>query len=157
MDRLESPSRIRRAGVTAAIFGLGVVTGLAVSRSIQPATASPTPPGVMQPALFAPGGPMAEARRQQMNEMVSFLKETLELDAGQEVAFDRLHERVQGEVDRVIAEIGPGITATVQEAALEMRSILTPEQVQRLLDTPMPMATPFQPRMLLGPDSAGGR
>ena len=157
MDSMDKPSRLRSAGIMAAVFGLGLVAGLFVGRSIKPAAANPAPPMAMLPQPFAPDGPIAEARRQQMEEMVAFLKETLELDAEQEVAFDRLHERVQSRVDSVIAEIGPGITAMVQESALELRSILNEEQFQRLLETPMPNSSPFQPRILFGQDSAGGR
>ena len=141
-----------------AVFGLGLVGGLAIGRSVEPATANPAlPPIPTQPEWFTPDGVIAETRRQQMDEMAAFLKETLELDEEQEVAFDRLNDRVRGEMEQLLAETGPRIMSTVQGAALELRSILTEEQVQRLLDTEMPMATPFEPRMLLGADSAGGR
>ncbi|MEM7414859.1 MAG: hypothetical protein AAF389_05125 [Gemmatimonadota bacterium] len=158
MDRIESPSRWRRAGVMAAVFGLGLVAGLAIGRSIEPAAANPVlPPIPTDPEWFTPDGMIAETRRQQMDEMAAFLKETLELDAEQEVAFDQLNDRVRGEMEQLLAETGPRIMSTVQGAALELRSILTEEQVRRLLETEMPMATPFEPRMLLGADSAGGR
>lgn len=157
MDSTQRPSPWRRAGIMAAVFGLGLVGGLAIGRSIEPATAGPPPPIVLQPELFAPGGAMAEARRQQMDEMATFLKETLELSAEQEVAFDQLHEQVRGEMERVMAEVAPEVLSTVQASALELRAILTDEQVQRLLDTPMPMPTPFEPRVLFRPDSVGGR
>ena len=158
MDRIESPSRWRRAGVLAAVFGLGLVGGLAIGRSIEPANANPVlPPLPMEADWFAPDGAVAESRRQQMDEMAAFLKETLELDAEQEVAFDQLNDRVRGEMEQLLAETGPRIMSTVQGAALELRSILTEEQVQRLLDAEMPTGSPFQPGMLLQADSAGGR
>lgn len=153
-----SPPRWRRVGVLAAVFGLGLVGGLALGRSIEPADANPVvPPSPMQAEWFSPDGTVAEARRRQMDEMAAFLKETLDLDAEQEIAFDRLNDRVRGEMEQLLAETGPRIMSTVQGAALELRSILTEEQVQRLLETEMPIGTPFEPRMLLGADSAGGR
>lgn len=133
-NNIEKKSWLRGAGVMAAVFGLGLIMGLGIGRNVESATAASTQPLPTTDSMWVVNGPLQQMRDRQMDEVASAVKEALELDPEQEAAFDEVHEQVRSEVDRILAEIAPDIAAAVQASAVELRAMLTEEQMERLME-----------------------
>lgn len=133
-NNIEKKSLLRGAGVMAAVFGLGLIMGLGIGRNVESATAASTQPLPTTDSMWVVNGPLQQMRDRQMDEVASAVKEALELDPEQEAAFDEVHEQVRSEVDRILAEIAPDIAAAVQASAVELRAMLTEEQMERLME-----------------------
>lgn len=138
MDNDGRGGRARRLGVTVMVFGLGLISGLAVGRNVEPTTTTPALPMFPSDSLWATEGPAAQFRDQQMEQMAEMLKARLELDAEQVVEFDRIQARVKADMERLMQEVGPRVAETVMGAAAELRAILNEEQLERLDELPMP-------------------
>jgi hypothetical protein len=152
--KYEGPSFVVRTGIRAAIFGLGLITGLGIARSTPSATAEPENVVEAQARMWAEDGPLTQLRHQEMARMAAMLKDTLELRGEQEVAFDRLHDQLRTEIDRAFLEIAPRVAETVEATASELRSLLTPEQVARLEE--LRSSGMFVPPALLDGGLGGG-
>jgi hypothetical protein len=124
----------RRAGVLAAVLGLGLIVGLGIGRTVESASANPAGALLPTDSMWVLDGPLAQIRERQMDEVASMIKEALQLDPEQAAEFDRIDGRVRSEIHQAIADIAPDIAAIVQASAAELRAILNEEQIERLIE-----------------------
>lgn len=146
-EMIQSVGRVRLRGLALLIvtFVAGGLAGAAVEHLRAPESS-------WSPPMARDGGPPAPPIRQGPGQLVPAVFEDLDLSAGQREQIRRILRESRSVTDSLLGRFMPRLRAVTDSVRLEIRSVLTPEQRERL-EAELPAFGPPGPRFR--PDGDG--